>query len=111
MIWTNPNPGQAFAQQTISIDISDYDYIEIDWAYGEASGTSKGRVGEYLGIRYPNRITSSGVLQYLSRDVNMANPSTGISIGDCTAYTQGTAAGSVVNTRLIPWRIYGIKYH
>lgn len=38
VLWTNPNPNQAFSNQTINVDLSDYDCVEIYYKKGIDTG-------------------------------------------------------------------------
>lgn len=103
LLWTNPNPTASFGPQTINLDLSDYDYVEII-AKKTASETW------YFTSKIP--IIAQGNLYFIESGVtfdrNCTLSSTGIQFK--TGY-YNLATGSLVtdNTRSVPYQIYGIK--
>lgn len=99
LLWENPSPTAAFAAQTISLDLSDYDVVQID-AYLTANGmistrfTAVGFQGEAGGLG------SSG--DRYTRNANVTT--TGV------AFTVGRSNGTESASACIPYKIYGIKY-
>jgi hypothetical protein len=102
LLWTNPSPTSSFSAQTIlsNVDLTEYDEVEI----------------------YVRRTSSeTGIVQ-----VAQASASYGASIGGIWGadtlfrkatvsvsgiqFTDGYYNGSVNNTYMIPYTIYGIKY-
>lgn len=104
LLWTNASPGSAFADQTISIDLSGYDQIQI-WFRPEASDPDKffafAKVGSSIRMAFPRYTIER-------RKVNVTT--TGVQF--YPAYyltTYGGSSESLLNTYMVPVRIYGIK--
>lgn len=99
LLWTNSNPTTAFAAQTISLDLSDYDIIEMKY---------QRTISEQSTLTIIIHLGERGVAYYINGTVigdrRVDVSTTGISILDC--YSNNT----VNNEFLIPLKIYGIKY-
>lgn len=103
LLWTNPSPTVAFAAQTISLDLSSYDAIEIvatmymnnSIAYRE---TFSGKVGGALVLS----ATTYGATSDITRLCETSNTQIMFNAGYLGA-TQNDQA-------VIPYQIYGIKY-
>lgn len=99
LLWTNPSPTSAFAAQTVSLDLSDYDAVEIETLLSVGGMTTTrttdvGQMGEVGGLG------SAGATY-----CRMATVATsGIT------FTEGKTNGTTNNANAIPLRIYGIKY-
>ena len=104
LVWTNASPTSEFAAQTISIDLSGVDDVEIYYQEGTDSGAryytkihvgSAGRLaatyGNYLTRRYAN-VTTTGIDWTIGQRMN-TYPS----------------AWAEVNKVLVPVAIYAIK--
>lgn len=104
LLWTNPSPTSSFAAQTVSLDLSDYDEVEI--AVRLYSGGSspvifvRGSVGllsSALGVRNDSFLTQ----------IRQFTPQTsGVQFYDCKLGSNS----STYNDQMIPLNIYGIKY-
>lgn len=99
LLWTNQSPTSSFTAQTVSLDLSDYDAVEI---YAKRlisvdgfieTRVSVGTVGAICGIYGSNGLYRSATVS-----------TTGIVFASC--YTDGVAN----NDYLAPVYIYGIKY-
>ena len=105
LLWTNPSPTSAFAAQTVSLGLSEYEWLLIN------SRRSDG-YDQYVTYLIPvnglTQIMSCGQLN-VNPTASMMRGVTATSIG-CT-FTTGYASGnSSSNTGwLIPYKIYGIK--
>lgn len=111
LIWTNPN-NSPFNAQTINIDLSSYDAIYIDILN---DGTSIQR-------SVPNPIIGKGGNSYISycntksggapwicvRVVTISDDS--IVFSDCTQQQTNGSNYTTVNYRIVPHKIYGIKF-
>lgn len=99
LLWTNPSPTSSFAAQTISLDLSDYDEVEIYYRRSTANAATfseRYKIGE-LGLGYYISGTAVG-------DRTSTISTSGIDVG--TAWSSNTAH----NDFIIPLFIYGIKY-
>ena len=107
LLWTNPNPSSNFTAQTVSLDLTEYDAVEIqcknlassDYMIGTLFRIKKGDKGLLLSNAATNR----------ERDVHSVS-NTGIEFSGGIIYNTYGGAQSTDNSRVIPIRIYGIKY-
>lgn len=113
LLWTNPNMSGSFAAQTISLDLTDYDIIEIYFYVSAQTGRQ-----HYLHTRIPVGVT--GVLQAISQMSNgsyntmlwrgAAVATNGITFSDATYRGANvSSSASVGNDACFPIKIYGIK--
>lgn len=110
LLWTNPSPTSAFAAQTVSLDLSEYDLVLV---YICASNQTTGgtlllKVDDNIGfsqVRYNNG-TGAGDYGICNRFVKALT--TGVVFS--TGYWQ-TSMGSMsqYDALSIPQKIYGIK--
>lgn len=103
LLWTNSSPTAVFSAQTISLDLSDYNEVEIEWLHNTGEQRSrlfnKGEVGA-SGLLFTVRTDSFAVqLRQFSSSAS------GITF---TGGYVGTNAASYDN-HCIPYKIYGIK--
>lgn len=110
LLWTNPSPTADFAAQTISLDLSDYDEIEIEARHTPSlNAYCKVKVGDD-GYMYAPELsgTGTGYVQNVARKFTVS--SSGIVFGG-GYYTYGSnSSATASNSKLVPIRIYGIKY-
>ena len=106
LLWTNPSPSSSFAAQTVSLDLSDYDEIEVicrPYATEASYFTSRVKVGNngmiYSQTGYGNPVRIYGTQR------NFTPTSTGVAFGDGLDFS-----ASVSNVYCVPYQIYGIKY-
>ena len=130
LLWTNPNGSASYSASSINwsdIDVDDitqYDTIEIEF-YVNSSSTSPKKIqqfGQIISSQYTNNDTTS-VSDFFNLDGNYAyNIGRAIKLDcnriyffDCyvmTCYTNGNPNRiTISNDRMIPYRIYGIKYN
>lgn len=106
LLWTNPNPTSSFAAQTVSLDLSDYDEVEVDIAtYGTYASTTTESFKFKVGVGgLPSGAANTIAWRYITPTT------TGVEFG--TGYETRTygANGTQDNTKMVPQRIYGIKY-
>ena len=99
-LWINPSPSSAFAGQTVSLDLTDYNMVLIlfKWKSSDADTGStiipKGYAG-YVGAPY----TSAN--RYQRTITNVSN--------NGVIFDNGVIGGSYDNTSCVPIFIYGIK--
>lgn len=101
LLWTNPSPTSSFSAQTISLDLSNYDEVEIE-AKQLASGT----------IVQLCRVGIGKQTKCLFRDGNANNFYTRTFVVSASSIQFGDAYynSTVTNTDCVPIAIYGIKY-
>ena len=110
-LWTNPSPNSDFAAQVVSLSLSEYSLIIVDFAYtGTTFSTSVLTTIDDVPAQaslFTTNVMSTGNVSVCVRDFQMLP--NGVSFED--AYVKAltsTAAGTVNNGRLIPLHIYGI---
>ena len=103
-LWTNPNPSEAFAAQTITLNSDDYDFLLVETKYAYNSsyrvGTlilTKGSSG-LIGFGDVFGGISKNVYRTLTRSSNTSY-----------SFTDAHVESTVNNNYLIPLAIYGIK--
>lgn len=113
VLWTNPNPTNSFAEQTINLDMSDYNYIEIYYRF------YTGATGEQLGTKIPvgssakiiNEIWIDGIGESIgmrmidtnSSSVTFSNTSI-VALSDGTLRTTNLANGTMIPTKVIGYK-------
>ena len=110
LIWTNPNTS-AFSAQTININLSDYDAIYIDML--STDSVQRAVPNQIIGKGGTVNITfsshgSSGAPWITIRSVQVSDDS--IVFSDCTQEQANGSNYSTVNFRIVPHKIYGIKF-
>ena len=105
LLWQNSNPTAAFAAQTISLDLSDYDEIEI---------IAKKTASEpyYFSTRIPMGVTSN--THYIENGVifdrNVVVSLASIEFKVAYYLLPTSTAITTDNNRCMPYQIYGIKH-
>lgn len=101
LLWTNSAPTSAFATQTVSIDLSEYEGVLVEFRgafnvekYGTAYA-KKGTTG-FSGGAYPG-----GSADSFGRDFTVS--ASGVT------FTDGYNGTTKSNTNAIPYKIYGVK--
>ena len=112
LIWTNPDiSASAFAAQTINIDLSDYDAIYIDML--STDSVQRAAPNQIIGkggtvyITYGTQ-NSSATPWITTRSVQVSDDS--IVFSNCTQQQTNGSNYSTVNYRIVPHKIYGIKF-
>ena len=107
LLWENASPTSDFAKQTVSLDLSEYDMVEI--SFNLQTGVLA--ISHQLQCKVDGgRVTATtpGTQRYHRRSTNVSK--TGINFGDCSAYTySSTVETTTTNGALIPVFVYGIK--
>lgn len=100
LLWTNPNPEQSMGTLNINLDLSNYNYIEIEYYTDTTMGSTcftKGKIGKSM-----NLLSFSGsLLKYYVRTCTITSSQIQI---------QRNADPGVQyeDTKNIPYKIYGI---
>ena len=114
LLWTNASPSSQFANQTLSLSLSEYDAVEIEYCYGSsytnAVGTGiykKNYTQQYMTCHGDIKPNTTGF--YISQRYATVTAS-GIIFGkgiykNISASTKGAES----NNHCIPLKIYGIK--
>lgn len=98
-VWTNPNPSaNSFANQTVSIDLSVYDYVCVAAKGLSTSSNTIGADNEHSIGLFPVPCSSAEIACF------------GQNIRTLNVTTSGVQFASATNTmRAIPIKIYGVK--
>lgn len=109
LLWTNPSPTSAFSAQTISLDLSAYDDIEIFFVGGATNNN-------YAAAEQKFPINSGQLLtMFVSQATGVPRPQRGLTITStgivftAGGWTSGTTYTSN-DLYCVPLKIYGIKY-
>ena len=106
LLWTNSDPYASFAAQTITLDITPYRMVMIDFIASGSAGKWKVMIRQYA-AGGDNIVTMSLATSYYRV---FAVSGTSIAFGDCNTFNAyNNWAETVSNQVLIPYRIYGIK--
>lgn len=106
LLWENASPASAFASQTISLDLSNFEYVAIDANYrNSASGSAlfifKVGANDFLN----NYQIDDNSVYFFTRMIGVSSVSIWFGSG---YYTVGLTP-TKDEARMIPLRIYGIK--
>lgn len=112
LIWQNASPTSSFASQTVGLDLSDADEVEIEYRWSYAKATTQRervKVGESTAFKMQGNISSSD--SYVRLYQRLATTAvTGISFEDAySKQTNKTESLGVSNSYCVPTRIYKIK--
>lgn len=110
LLWTNPAPTNTFVPQTVSLDLTNYDEVEI--LYKGHSGDARYefvKCAKGLSCSLHTIIDSSASAQYIGSRMATFNDG-GITFNDAyLAVAGGSTSAGVYNNNIIPFKIYGIK--
>ena len=114
LLWTNASPTSEFANQTLSLSLSEYDAVEIECCYG-SSYTNIVETGIYKKSYTKQYMTCHGDIKtnntgfYISQRLVTVTAS-GITFGKgMYKNVSGAVKGAEGNTYCVPLKIYGIK--
>lgn len=115
LLWLNPSPTTAFAAQTLSMDLSDYEAVIIRFSYRSNYNTDNQKLYQLFNYVPKDGIAhwvatslGSGSTSYLyGRDVTVTD--TGIVFTNAGYGTHGSTSGTDT-LYIIPTEIYGLKY-
>lgn len=109
LLWANASPTSTFSTQTINVDLSEYDELEIEYksstgsAYSNIIKTNVGRGGFMFSFAGQNE-SGNLTLNYRSFTSSKTNVEFNVAYSkNVTGATQTTA------TYIIPVAIYGVK--
>ncbi len=103
LLWTNSNPDASFAAQTISLDLSNYDDVEIATRLYSGIISPVTLTRGIKGLRCSLQAIRNDSFWVQARDFYVTD--TGVQFYDCKLSSSGT----VYTDQMIPVRIYGIK--
>lgn len=106
LLWTNPSPQNAFNAQTLSLDLSEFDAVEVIFRTG--TSTSDRYTLPAVRVDIGNTGVIFNTTAYNSERRFTVN-TTGIVFTNALYYASyGNWSGSSTNA-LIPYKIYGLK--
>lgn len=106
LLWTNPSPTSAFSAQTVTLDLSSYDDVEIEMA----------GVGTYASTTtqtFKLEVNIGGLLSISANNIwwRYVTPrTTGVEFGAGYRTTTYGSNATLDNDQMVPRKIYGIKY-
>ena len=105
-LWTNANPSSAFAAQTLTIDLTGYEMILVNYKWAATSTTELFTVISYNEIGEGATVAAIyNARSYREFQVVV----TGLQIADCYHSDTVTGTMAVNNNYMVPYKIYGIK--
>lgn len=108
-LWENSAPTSSFAAQTVSLDLSSYSavYIEFGFSTGDTRYYS---VIQLVGsnVRVMRQMGNSGGTMFF-RERTVQATTSGVIFGSGTTRTQGSSTITSSDDQLMPMLIYGIK--
>lgn len=112
LLWTNASPSSAFANQTLTLDLSSYDAVEVEFGYSKDYPNDSVVVRAFIGHTgtahyFANLNNSAGYMLTILRSFIPYTDS--IVIYPCYWKYSNEKANSTHNDYAIPIRIYGIK--
>lgn len=114
LLWSNPSPSSGFAAQTISLDLSGYDEVEIQ-CLASAGGvdfvTARCVVGKAIMAQFVSGGNGYGNGTPFLTERRFVTSTTGIIVSTgYGCFTGGSDWSYNSATRMIPLKIYGINY-
>lgn len=106
LLWTNPDPTVAFAAQTVELDLSEYDEIEVIFVHNVNSDGSNTRE-----LYTRTEVGKNGEAGWVRNDTFLiqrraySTSTTGVTFENCVLGSNAT----VYNNHGLPYQIYGIK--
>ena len=108
LLWTNPNPTSSFSAQTISLDLSKYDMVEVvarqymSDPYYFSSKTEVGKSGKLFCYGYDD------ARELDARKYSVSTTGVSFETGYYTPISASSGSTSAIHN--IPYKIYGIKF-
>lgn len=112
LLWENASPTSAFAAQTVSLDLSSYDAVEIVCRY---STTDDARiryicdVGNSASMYWFYRTATNGYYMGVRSRTNVSASTTGATFDTCMGKPVNSSTSNANDGYIIPIEIYGIK--
>lgn len=110
-LWENASPTSNFAKQTIDLDLSDYDFVEIVALSGNSlsniTHTIKTLIGMGGAFRTDINVSNSAITGIALR--SYTTKANGVTFNDATYKSGATGSPSINNNYLTPYILYGIK--
>lgn len=111
LLWENRNPGSGFAAQTLALELSGYDFLEVWCAYSteypDCSYCYRLIRGKATDATCFRQTVSAGVLTAATREIQSSD--TGISFSDAYLKPANGNTPTTSDQAMIPVRIYGIR--
>ena len=111
LLWTNASPTSDFAAQTISLDLSGYDAVEIVSRFTTSNigqTVEKCEVGSRVFVeKFYNATSTSNHATIMHRQIDVS--SDGVTFADAKTKVVDENTSTINNSVLIPYKIYGIK--
>ena len=111
LLWTNASPTSVFAAQTISLDLSGYDTVEIVSQFitsNVGQTVEKCEFGSRVFVeKFYNATSTSAHATIMHRQIDV-NPG-GVAFADAKSKVVDENTSTTNNSLLIPYKIYGIK--
>lgn len=105
LLWTNSSPTTSFEGQTIQVDLSDYDAVQI---ISTGTNNSTHRISSgIVPIGYTSQVSWYAQISYYVRTFNVS--STGVTFQDATDTAINTGSYGTNNNTAIPLYIIGYK--
>lgn len=109
LLWENASPASEFASQTIALDLSSYDSVQIEFDESWQAITSRINVGKNGGVDQIGDIYRDVAAYFYVAHRDIRVTTAGVTFGSrLYKYANGQWPGTA-NNSLIPFRIYGIK--
>lgn len=106
LLWTNANPRSIFEHGTISVDISNYSFIAVEFLLSVEGNYS---FVEIINKEFPkHRMLSHVGAGIITRDI-VDITSNIIAFSMCQVFPRGGGSPSSDNQYLIPYKVYGIE--
>lgn len=105
LLWTNASPTSSFAKQTISLNLSEYNFVEIQFSQNQEAPIRTNFVRAKVGDTQPSRCLMYYNYLY-TRDFTVKTTGVDFAVASLSSRT-GTMADN--NNVVIPYKIYGIK--
>ena len=103
VLWENSDPGSAFPAQSITVDLTDYDFIAIVARYS----ASDNRTVTCLGYLWQDEIIM--MLNIITRTVGMYRSATVTKSTGVIVFDDGTTSSASTSSVMIPVCVLGVK--